>query len=502
MSVVAGIVRGFAWFSIWYFVVLNTIYLVIVALAAANAIGARRRERFAGLDEIFASPLAPPISVVVPVRNMADLVVDSARGLLNLRYPEFEVIIVDDGSTDGTFARLAREFRLVEVDKVIRTGLRTAGRVRSVHAPATGERLLVIRKESMGRPADAVNTGVNAAQYPLICRTDADTYLDETALLSVAKPFIEDPARTVAAGATVRVANGCELRAGRVVEPRVPGGWLQAIQAAEYLRVFLLDRAGWSQLRGMLFIPGAFGVFRREIYELVGGFDLCTEGDDVEMTASIYHRLLNERRAYRIAFVPEPCCWTVVPSRYRRLAHQRARWSQILSEALWSYRAMLFNPRYRGVGLVVLPFALVSELLSALVEVAAWLVLIAGWAAGILDPALVALFAAAGPGYCAFLSIVSVVTEELTYHRYRRWRDFALLVYAAVAGNVGFRQLYAWWRLRGIADALLRRKATWLERPDSRQPGARAAAAAEVPQPAQKPLISVRTARSRANTHL
>jgi cellulose synthase/poly-beta-1,6-N-acetylglucosamine synthase-like glycosyltransferase len=467
MSALDAFIRGFAWFSIWYFVILNTIYLFLILLAALNAIGSSRRTTFSGLTEIFTSPLAPGISVVVPVRNMEDLIVGSTRGLLNLRYPRLEVIVVDDGSSDGTFTRLADEFGLVEVEKVIRTGLETVGRLLSVHAPSNGEHLLVIRKESMGRPADAVNTGVNAARYPLICRIDADTYLDEAALLNLAKPFIEDPVLTIAAGATIRVANGCVIRGGRVVGPRVPGGWLQTIQAAEYLRAFLLGRAGWSQIRGMLFISGAFGLFRRDVYELVGGFHLYTEGDDLEMTTSIHHKLRDERRPYRIGFVPEPCSWTMVPSRYKVLAHQRARWQQILCEALWIHKVMLFNPKYGGVGLVVLPFYLLFELLGAVVEGMAIIVFIVGWAAGILNPAIVLLFVAAGLGYATLLTIISVITEEITYHRYSGWRDFTLLLYGAVAENIGFRQIYTWWRLRGMADAILRRKATWLEEPSA-----------------------------------
>jgi cellulose synthase/poly-beta-1,6-N-acetylglucosamine synthase-like glycosyltransferase len=465
MAVAESIIRGFAWFCIVYFVVLNTIYLILIALAAYNAIVSRSRVPFAGLTEIFHSPLAPPISVIVPVRNMDDLIVGSTRGLLNLRYPEFEVVVVDDGSTDATFERLRQEFGLVEIDKVFRDRVETVGRVLSVHAPRNGANLLVVRKESMGRPADAVNTGVNAARYPLVCRIDADTYLDETALLSVAKPFIEDPIHLIAAGSTIRVANGCVIRSGRVVEPRVPAGWLATIQAAEYLRAFLLGRAGWSQIRGMLFISGAFGVFRRDIYEMVGGFHLDSEGDDLEMTTSIHHRLLKEGRPYKIGFVPEPCCWTVVPTGYRHLAHQRSRWSQILAESLWIHRVMMFNPRYGGVGMGVLPFYLVFELISAVVEVLAVVAFVAGLALGILNVPVVLLFIAAALGYGAFLTIVSVITEELTYHRYRSWRDFSLLLYGAVAENVGFRQLYAWWRVRGIIDAVTRRKATWLEQP-------------------------------------
>ncbi|HEV3295040.1 MAG TPA: glycosyltransferase [Streptosporangiaceae bacterium] len=466
MSAITGFVYGFSWFSIWYFLILNSIYLVIIGLAMVNAMAAARRTTHAGLAEIFSSPLAPAVSIVVPVCNMQDLIVGSTQGLLNLRYPKFEVIVVDDGSTDRTFQRLQDEFGLVEVEKVIRHTLHTLGQVRSVHAPANGDPLLVIRKESMGRPADAVNTGVNAARYPLVCRIDADTYLDEDALLTLVKPFIEEPDLVIAAGATIRVANSCEIRGGRVVRARVPGGWLATIQAAEYLRSFLLGRAGWSQIRGILFISGAFGLFRRDIYELVGGFHLDTEGDDMEMTISIHHRLRDDRRPYRISFVPEPCSWTIVPEGYVRLAHQRARWAQIMCEALWLHKSMLLNPRYGAVGLVILPFYLIFELVSAVVEILAIFVFAIGWAVGIINPVVVLLFVAVGLGYATFLTMISVMTEEITYHRYRDWRNFALLLYGSVAENVGFRQIYAWWRLRGIIDAILRRKATWLENED------------------------------------
>jgi cellulose synthase/poly-beta-1,6-N-acetylglucosamine synthase-like glycosyltransferase len=462
---VTAAARGVAWFCIGYFALLNSAYLVLLTLAVGKAVRDRGRMRFAGLPEIFASPLAPPISLIVPVCNMADLIVGSTRGLLGLRYPEFEVIVVDDGSTDATFGRLQAEFGLVPVDKVIRDELAATGRVISVHAPRDGRNLLVIRKQRAGHPADAVNLGVNAARYPLVCRIDSGTYLDTDALLTVAKPFIEDPARVVAASAGIRVANGAQIRGGRVTRPRVAGGWLLPIQTAEHLRSILLGRAGWSQLRGMVSISGAFGIYRRDIYELVGGSSPGSDGEDLEMTIRIHQRLRDERQPYRIGLVPEPCCWTVVPHTYRRLAQQRARWSRNLANALWAHRAMICNASYRGAGLLVLPFHLVFELASAVVELLAVTVFPVGLALGAVSPGMALLFVTAGPGYGVFLTLVGVIAEELTYHRYPSLRDFALLVYAAVAECAGFRQLHAWWRLRGLAGAVLRRGPGWAAEP-------------------------------------
>ena len=195
------------------------------------------------------------------------------------------MIVVDDGSVDATFDVLRDAFALTEVARVIPSDVAARGVVRSVHTPADGAPLLVIRKDGVGRRSDATNVGLNAARHPLVCFVDADAILDEEALLRVVKPFVDDPARVVASGGSIRAANGCMVERGRVVEARMPRRWLERIQVVEYLRAFLLGRAGWSRLRALLIISGAFGVFRRDILVEIGGFDPTCIGEDAELVA-------------------------------------------------------------------------------------------------------------------------------------------------------------------------------------------------------------------------
>jgi cellulose synthase/poly-beta-1,6-N-acetylglucosamine synthase-like glycosyltransferase len=461
--VLAAAIHGFAWFAIAYFAVLNTWYLCLILLAGLGAIGAARGGPFADLDKIFRSPLALPISIIVPAWNEELWIVDCVRGLLSLRYPEFEVIVVDDGSTDATFDRLRGEYDLAEIPKLITAQIPTVGAVQSVYAPRGQEELLVVRKEGGRGPADAVNTGVNAARYPLVCRVDADSYLDTDALLAVVRPFIEDPRRTVGVGASIRVANGSVVRDGRVVTPRMPRG-VGAVQAVEYLRSFLLGRTGWSRIHGLLFITGAFGLFRRDIFVEMGGVDQATDGDDIEFVTRIHHRLRREKRPYRLGFVPDPCCWTRAPEKYHELSRQRRRWAHILARSLWMHRSMIGNPRYGFIGLVVLPYFLVFELASAVVELTALVLFVAGVALGVIGPGLTVLFIVACIGYATLLSIISLAIEEFSYYRYRAWRDFAVVALAGIAENVGYRQVHAWWRVRGIAGATRSHRAGWAPR--------------------------------------
>src|SRR5919204_1983502 len=430
------LVTGFDWFVLGYFLLLNSGYLALIGIASVDVSRWLRRLGFAGHDDIFANPLTPAVSIIVPAYNEQLSIVDSVRAMLGLKYPEFEVVVVEDGSTDATFERLHEAFDLVETNRAVASEVPTLGRVLSTHVPAGGGPLVVVRKVNSGRRSDPLNVGINAARHPLICMVDADSLLEEDALLRVVKPFIDDPRRVVASGGVIRAANGSRIESGHVVDATMPRGWIERVQVLEYLRSFLLGRTGWSKIGGLLIISGAFGVFRRDVVVEVGGMDLTTVGEDAELVARIHPRLREQKRDYKVTFVAEPVCWTEVPHSTTVLARQRTRWSQGLGEVLWRHRRMIGNPRYGRIGLLVLPYYLVFELLGPVVELFGVLVVILALIFGLANLTFALLFAAVAFGYGAFVSISALAVEEFSFHRYRRWRDLFSAVGAVAVENV------------------------------------------------------------------
>jgi cellulose synthase/poly-beta-1,6-N-acetylglucosamine synthase-like glycosyltransferase len=276
----------------------------------------------------------------------------------------------------------------------------------------------------------------------------------------VVKPFIDDP-RVVGTGGVIRTVNGSHVEGGRVVSATMPRRWVERVQVLEYLRSFLLGRTGWSRLGALLIISGAFGVFRRDVVVKAGGMDLNTLAEDAELVLRIHRTMRERRREYRIAFVPEPVCWTEVPHTTAVLARQRRRWSQGLAEVLWTHRDMMGNPRYGRIGLFTLPYYLLFELLGPVFETAGLAVVIASFALGIVNLPFALVFAGVAFGYGMFVSDVAVAVEEFSFHRYRRWRALAIAGLAAALENLGYRQAHAWWRLQGLWRFLRRRETSW-----------------------------------------
>ncbi len=444
-----------------YFLLINTSYLVLICLAAMEFARHLRRVPFAGFDEQCASPLTASVSVVVPAYNEQVGIVASVSALLALRYPLHEVVVVDDGSTDDTFAVLAAAHDLTEVPRRIREEVPVRGRVLSVHAPADGRTpLVVVRTENSGR-SDALNAGINAARHELVCFVDADSILDPDALLTVAKPFADDPLRVVATGGVVRAANGCRVVAGRVVEVRMPRQWLARIQVVEYLRAFLLGRTGWSRLGSLVLISGAFGVFRRDLVVEVGGLDPDCIGEDFELCVRVHRAMRDQRRPYRMVFVAEPVAWTEVPSTCRVLASQRRRWHRGLWEVLWRHRRMIGNPRYGRIGLVALPYYVLFELIAPVLELAGAVLVPVGYALGVVNPTTALAFLLVAYAYAVLVSLAALAVEEFSFHRYGRWRDLAVAGAVTVVENLGYRQLTALWRVQGLVAAWRGREQVW-----------------------------------------
>jgi len=446
--------------SLTYFVLLNGLYLVFTAIAWRGITHHRRERAYSATAEVFASPLTPPISILVPAYNEEAGIVESVHSLLGLRYPEFEVIVISDGSTDGTIAQLRRAFDLVPLRRALRDRIPTMG-VRAAYASRQYPELSVIEKENGGK-ADSMNCGVNAARFPYVCAIDADTMLEEEALLRVAKPMLDDPDRVAATGGIVRIANGCLIESGRVTAVGLPRSRLATMQVVEYFRAFLVGRVAWSKLHSLLIISGAFGLFRRSLIEAVGGWATDTVGEDLELVVRLHRYLRGRGEDYRIEFVPDPVCWTECPEELAPLAMHRRRWQRGLAETLWRHRRLWGNPRYGLLGVAAVPYFLAFELLGPLFQLLGLPVVAVAFSTGAVSMRFLAAFLLMALLVGVLLSVAALALEEFSFRRHSRGREAVRLLWFALLENLGYRQVTDFWRVQAFVD-LARRHRHWGE---------------------------------------
>jgi cellulose synthase/poly-beta-1,6-N-acetylglucosamine synthase-like glycosyltransferase len=437
-----------------YFILVNGTYLLL------NIISYRALRRYNFIRAVtdyerpFYSTFYKPISIIIPAFNEEKTIEETVLSVLSLHYPEFEVVVVSDGSEDGTIDVLTKVFAL-EISEESYDNEIECETIRAVYHSHTHHNLKVVDKENGGK-GDALNAGINVSSFPLFCNIDADSLIDAWSLLQIVKPFVEDH-RVQAAGGVIRVANACDIQNGEVREVRLSRNWLVRFQVVEYLRAFLFGRVGWSSVQTLMIISGAFGIFRRRAVIDAGGYRKDTVGEDMELVLRLHRDLKKRKKDYRVAFLADPVCWTQVPEDLPSLSRQRRRWQRGLGESLFMNGRMMLNPRYGSVGLIGFPFFLLFELLSPVIELSGYVVFVIALVLGILNTAFVIAFLVSAILLGILLSVSAVFLEEISFHKYPDLRDVMTLCAFAVLENFGYRQLTAWWRLRGLFESIFKR---------------------------------------------
>ncbi|MEX1010997.1 MAG: glycosyltransferase [Balneolaceae bacterium] len=438
-----------------YFVVVNGSYILLILLSYFQTKRSREKVDIYELSGLFGTNLYRSVSILAPAYNEEANIIESTRALLNLQFPDYEVIVINDGSTDSTLEKLIDSFELAEMDRHVPKSI-DCKPIRRVYGSRKHPNLVVVDKEN-GRKADALNAGINVSRKELFCAVDSDSLLEADVLKKMLISFMEDD-ETIAVGGVVRVANGCTFRHGVVEKVETPKSFITRIQAVEYLRSFLFGRAGWDYFDCLLIISGAFGIFDREAVIRVGGYLHDTVGEDMELVVRM-HRFYRENEIpYRIRFMPEPVCWTEVPDDWTTLSRQRNRWQRGLADTLMRHRVMLFRPRYGRLGFLAMPFFLFVELLSPIIELFGYIIFTVSLLLGAINFTFFMLYFIACVFLGVIMSVIAVLLEEMTMRRYDRMKDVLVLVIHAFLENFGYRQLHAWWRFKGLIDYMKGRK--------------------------------------------
>ncbi len=441
-----------SWYEGWvifYLFAISAIYMMLTLTGCAFLLHHRFFRRDPEVSRALEfSALMPPISILAPAYNESATVRESVRAMLLLRYPEFEVVVINDGSKDDTLRLLIEEFHLYKSARFSENRV-ASGPVRAIYESVDPIPLVVIDKPNSGKAA-SLNAGINVARYPLVCCVDSDSILEEDALLRAARPFVEDPERVIAVGGIIRVANGCEITAGRVESVDVPKSWIARFQVVEYLRAFLGGRVAFSSYNCLLVISGAFGLFSKAAVLAVGGYHTDTVGEDMELVVRLHRWAREQKKDYKIVFEPEPVCWTEVPESLRTLHRQRSRWQRGTIQTLWAHRAVVAHPHYGWFGMAALPYFVLFEMIGPLVELTGYVVTLIGLGLGLFNLDTALLFFLAAITYGVLLSVAAVLLEELTLRRYPKVRNLVLLLIAGVLESLGFRQLLTVWRAQAF----------------------------------------------------
>ncbi|PWW05125.1 cellulose synthase/poly-beta-1,6-N-acetylglucosamine synthase-like glycosyltransferase [Paenibacillus cellulosilyticus] len=437
----------FSSFCMIYTIAINLFYNGQMLVSVFDLFSYLRKMKSSDYKRYIGSKNMIPISIIVPAYNEEKTIVDNIKSLLALDYYEYEIIVVNDGSKDSTRDKIIEEFGLTLVNQPVKRSVQTKD-IRGIYRSPQYERIILVDKENGGK-ADALNAGINVSSYPIFASIDADSILENEALIKLTMIFVEHP-ETVAVGGIVRLANGSIIKDGKLIDMRIPKSRIASFQIVEYLRAFLTGRTSLSRLNSILIISGAFGAFNKSAVIEVGGYKANTIGEDMDIIIKLHEKMKREKRKYKIKFLADPICWTQAPESLNDLRVQRRRWQIGLFDNLIAYRGMLFRKKYGAVGLLTLPYYWLFELFGPVVEFLGYIFIPMAYLFGLLEFNTFLIYFIVAFLLGTALSMGSILLEQISFRKYTSFKDIMRLVLFALLENLGYRQLTILFRIEGI----------------------------------------------------
>ncbi|EAR01292.1 glycosyltransferase family 2 protein [Maribacter sp. HTCC2170] len=445
-----------------YTAVLFLVFSAMGYLASMNSLHYKNKDSFDNLTKIAGSPLEPGITIIAPAYNEGLTIVENVRSLLSLRYANYEVMVVNDGSKDDTLQKMIDAYNLEKIDVRIDPDWKSKP-VRGIYKSkqSSFSKLTIVDKENGGK-SDALNTGMALSANTYVGCIDVDCLLLPDALLHVAKSFYRrSKKKVIAVGGVIRVANSCTITGGELEKISLPKNWLAKFQLLEYTRSFILGRMAWGRIDGLLIISGAFGFFDRKIALEVGGYDTNTVGEDMEIVFKMRKYMHERKEPYTIEYMPDPLCWTEVPEDLKILVNQRDRWSRGNLETLYKHREMFFNPSYGRLGMVSYPYWFFYEWLSPLLEFFGFISVILFIYLGILNFDFFIAITTTVYVFSVMFSFFAILWDVYSYNEYRKTKDILTLMLCAIIEPFVFHPIVVWAAIRGNYKKLFKIKSGW-----------------------------------------
>ena len=444
-------------FFLLYACALFAVYTGIAILSFFEMVRYINRNRYVDYNALMSFYKLPSVSIIAPAYNEGKTIVDNIFCLLNIHYQNFEIIIINDGSTDNTLDIIIEHFELIKVQQACELIL-DCQPIKAIYKSKNSayNHLVVIDKENGGK-ADALNAGINVSQKELFLALDVDSIIEPDAVLRMVKPFLDSKEVVVASGGVVRIANSCEVKDGEIVKIHYPSNFWVKFQILEYFRAFTMGRMAWSKLNGLLIISGAFGLFDKKRVIKIGGYDKSSVGEDLELVIRLRRYMHEvEKVKYKVAFIPDPLCWTEVPESYKVLSRQRNRWTRGGIDTVLKHRKMFLNPKYGLIGMISFPYWVFLEWLAPIIQFIGIVYFILITIFGKLDITVFLLLTLFVLFFSVMYSVFAIFLETYSYDKYHNARNrFQAFIYIFLEMII-YQPLNMYFSLSGNYDYFFR----------------------------------------------